>query len=947
MIRLAGLHLAMLAAIALLLPAGAAHAGALAECDDRAGDAEATPREITRCYYLAARKGADWETVRARLTGLREQPQLQYWATLTLAHMASDHGHDEAEALYRTAVEGFAASGDALGETYASIGLATLFSYANRFDEAHAALDRGEEAAARLDDPYPLASVRAQRARQWHHQGEHERAIALLEEVEQAVFPDGPYQLKMLTLHVLAGSHFESGRTERAYPLYERLVALATAEGDLYVASTGLLNQASLLANDPALEQQQEPGELERVARAALEAAQQGGNRFSEAGAECTLGAALGTAGISHLERCVAMYDEFGYLDYYPDMLGMLALATFPSDPEGGFQMLEEAALRARRGEAHEALINILVTRAWMRWESGDRERALAESLEMLDAIESVSDQQRAELARVWVRAFWAVPYYDTAGRVALAGDGPGDLEQAFAIMERLRGRTLVEAMARSELAALESVAPVRAGYREALDEVSRIQREMRDGGEVDRARLQAELQSAEAEVVLRSEALARAEAELPGVGSLELPTAAQVQQQLRDDEAMVLYQLPRVVPGVRFVAPEYSTPGWALVLTRDTAVVVPLDGADELGAAADRYRDLVALRDGSEAPFEELLYRGAVTPVREAMPDHVTRWVVVPDGALFRVPLGELGGGGGQPRLADCCPLTIVPSATLWLQLRQATSTAGGDVLVLADPALEHQDGQVALLRHVPDWDLALRGELGALPRARQEAKVATRAGGPGSLARVGEQATEAVLELELPPAAGVIHLAAHAVVDEQRPERSAVILAPGGPEDDGLLQVREVAELQLHGRVVVLSACASATGTVLRGEGVVGLSRAFFQAGATTVVATLWPMRDEDASRFFQRFYRHLGRGESVEEAVRATQVELAGQGLPAEAWAGVVVLGDGSVAPLTPRPWWMQRQTWVFAILVLLVTPLATWAVRRLALDPARPRTPSSLR
>src|SRR4030095_8618917 len=104
------------------------------------------------------------------------------------------------------------------------------------------------------------------------------------------------------------------------------------------------------------------------------------------------------------------------------------------------------------------------------------------------------------------------------------------------------------------------------------------------------------------------------------------------------------------------------------------------------------------------------------------------------------------------------------------------------------------------------------------------------------------------------------------HAVVDEERPERSAVLLSPGAPEEDGLLQPREIAELALHGKLVVLSSCGSATGTLLRGEGVVGIARAFFQAGARTVVASLWPMRDDEAAAIAGSFYRHLRDGESA---------------------------------------------------------------------------------
>jgi hypothetical protein len=65
--------------------------------------------------------------------------------------------------------------------------------------------------------------------------------------------------------------------------------------------------------------------------------------------------------------------------------------------------------------------------------------------------------------------------------------------------------------------------------------------------------------------------------------------------------------------------------------------------------------------------------------------------------------------------------------------------------------------------------------------------------------------------------------------------------------------------------------------------------------------VVASLWPLRDDDGAALFDRFYSHLGQGESVAAALHAAQRERAQEGAPAYAWAGLVVLGDGELVPL----------------------------------------------
>jgi len=176
------------------------------------------------------------------------------------------------------------------------------------------------------------------------------------------------------------------------------------------------------------------------------------------------------------------------------------------------------------------------------------------------------------------------------------------------------------------------------------------------------------------------------------------------------------------------------------------------------------------------------------------------------------------------------------------------------------------------------------------------------------------------------------VLHFATHAVTDETNPDRSGVLLAPGAANQDGLLQIREIVDLDLDGRVVVLSACSSNTGALLRGEGVMSLARAFFQAGAHTVVASLWRLRDDEAADLFDRFYGHLGQGKSVAAALQAAQRDLIAEGAPAAAWAGLVVLGDGDLAPLPGGRKGSAIPVWVWVVGGALLAAALLFAWRR---------------
>jgi CHAT domain-containing protein len=242
----------------------------------------------------------------------------------------------------------------------------------------------------------------------------------------------------------------------------------------------------------------------------------------------------------------------------------------------------------------------------------------------------------------------------------------------------------------------------------------------------------------------------------------------------------------------------------------------------------------------------------------------------------------------------------------------------------VLADPAREERPVTTveasAVQREAASWLDGLG--LPPLPFAREEASAIVGALA-GSRVVVGADASERFLKTADLRSYGVLHLAAHAVVDGARPERSAVVLAPGAPEEDGLLQMREIVDLDLGGKLVVLAACRSSSGAILRGEGPLSLARAFFQAGAGTVVGSLWALRDQEAAALMDGFYRALAHGEPAAVALARAQRERIAAGAPAAAWSGVVLLGDGALALEAPRNLHDDRMIpWFVAGIVLVV-------------------------
>jgi hypothetical protein len=375
----------------------------------------------------------------------------------------------------------------------------------------------------------------------------------------------------------------------------------------------------------------------------------------------------------------------------------------------------------------------------------------------------------------------------------------------------------------------------------------------------------------------------------------------------LAPDEALLSFQ----------IAPREDLFGfaggpWLLVSTRGGTRVYPLPEAvsrASLETAVPALLGLIERRDGDEARLAEFLGSNLLGKALSELPREVTRLVIVPDGVLHLLPFAALRLNEEGP-LAERYQISMASSATLWERWRRQARRNVRPALVLADPLLPKGDDP--------------------LPDARSEGRYVAQSCGKGSVVRFGREAGEGFLKRQDLSPFGVLHLAAHAEADEANPETSAVLLAADAPGEDGRLQVDEISRLHLDGSLVALSSCRSASGAVVGGEGVMSLSRAFFAAGSAAVLGSLWPLRDEDARDFFEIFYDHLNAGETASAAFSAAQRERLRDGVPAEAWAGFVLSGDGNWrlpgAPEPPiSPWTVPTVTAGILILAALILVL----------------------
>jgi CHAT domain-containing protein len=301
---------------------------------------------------------------------------------------------------------------------------------------------------------------------------------------------------------------------------------------------------------------------------------------------------------------------------------------------------------------------------------------------------------------------------------------------------------------------------------------------------------------------------------------------------------------------------------------TLTTARWIPLSRR-RLEARAAAFSHAIEERDAAYRQRARELYDLLLLPVEEQVRSR-TRLCIIPDGVLWRLPFQALVDREGR-HVIERRPLFYAASLrTLALAAAEPRRRRLAELLALGDPQLTPKIAAdaVAFQRDAP---------VGALPDARREVESIRRLYPAGaSTVLVGSAATEAAFKREAAHYR-VLHIAAHGFFDEQAPMYSALLLTTAGGNEDGFLEAREIADLQLHSDVAILSACETARGAYGAGEGLIGLSWALQVAGCPTAIVSQSKVASAATARLMIAFHRHLLAGASKSESLRRASLEL----------------------------------------------------------------------
>ena len=311
-------------------------------------------------------------------------------------------------------------------------------------------------------------------------------------------------------------------------------------------------------------------------------------------------------------------------------------------------------------------------------------------------------------------------------------------------------------------------------------------------------------------------------------------------------------------------------------------------DPKHTLAAEARNFREQLANHELGYKVAAQHLFNRLLAPAVVALRG-TTDWIISPDGALWDVPFEALVDPAGR-HVIESRAVSLAPSLTAALEIRRRNASgsprpAGADGLRLL--ALGNPLPSPAPL---PD-------------AAREVAEISANYPGGSTVVLTGAAATVTAFRQKA-PSARIIHLAAHAGLNNSDPLSSFVRLGTGGPDsgDDGTLTALDIMSVHLRADLVVLSACETALGGTGPGEGLIGMGWALSAAGASSSVLSFWKVDSAASRSFMTSFYRNLAEGgDSASRSAALRQAGLRMLQSPAYRhpfyWAAFALWGDGS--------------------------------------------------
>ena len=368
-----------------------------------------------------------------------------------------------------------------------------------------------------------------------------------------------------------------------------------------------------------------------------------------------------------------------------------------------------------------------------------------------------------------------------------------------------------------------------------------------------------------------------------------------EVQNNLADDEMLVSY----------FYGDKHI---YIISLTKNTKDFFKIENNKTL---EDNTRNIYQMLSDPKSDVSILatetyhLYRLLLQPIIKTLAKE--KLIVIADGLLNYIPFGSLNTSSEDINyLIEQKSVSYTNSASLWIQLKE-NEVYANSVLAFA-PNFENDNNS--------------RGKLLPLPHNSEEIRHILTSFDGSSF--VNERASLFNFKSQIANY-GIVHLATHAIFDDENPEYSYLAFTPDGKQNN-LLYVSDLYNLSLHANLVTLSACETGIGDLKRGEGFMSLTRGFFYSGASSIASTLWKVNDASSTQLMNSFYKNLAHGNSKDMALQKSKINF----LTANKenalshpyyWSGFVISGN-TEAVVSSNKWIWTVAVGVFLCLVVFL-------------------------
>ena len=218
---------------------------------------------------------------------------------------------------------------------------------------------------------------------------------------------------------------------------------------------------------------------------------------------------------------------------------------------------------------------------------------------------------------------------------------------------------------------------------------------------------------------------------------------------------------------------------------------------------------------------------------------------------------------------------ISYTPSASVYFTLNEESTESNQQNLLVGDPFISNSEFALSVRSGLIETNSSQARNIKLYPLEYSEEEIKSIQGAlDNNLILLSEDATESNFKLNA-PASNIVHISSHSFLMKDQP---LVLFSPQQDEsDDGFLELGEIVQLNLNAELVVLSSCRSGLGKIDVSEGIIGMQKAFFEAGSKSVILSLWDVNDKYTSYFMNDFYKHLAENKSKSEALRQAKLDF----------------------------------------------------------------------